>query len=166
MKHRDFEHQFEVLYLPLGMYALRIVDDIEVARDLAQDAFVKAWEVIEAGGEIQNLKAWVYRTVRNLAIDYLRTLRQTVELDRIPEPEVEIIDTSERDAAIWRAIDKLPERCREIFLMSKRDGLTDDEIAAELGLSSKTVRNQLTKAFQKLRDTLTPYHKPFFLPFL
>lgn len=148
------------------MYALRIVDDIEVARDLAQDAFVKAWEVIEGGGEIQNLKAWVYRAVRNLAIDYLRTRREAVALDQIGETVEEDIDTSERDAAIWRAIDRLPDRCREIFLMSKRDGMTDDEIAAELGLSSKTVRNQISKAFEKLRDALAPGHKPFFLPFL
>lgn len=148
------------------MYALRIVDDAEVARDIAQDSFVKAWEVLESGGEIQNLKAWIYRAARNLAIDYLRTRRQAVELDQIPETAEEDIDTSERDAAIWKAIDRLPDRCREIFLMSKRDGLTDEEIANELGLSAKTVRNQITKAFQKLRDTLAPGHKPFFLPFL
>lgn len=148
------------------MYALRIVDDAEVARDIAQDSFVKAWEVLESGGEIQNLKAWIYRAARNLAIDYLRTRRQAVELDQIPETAEEDIDTSERDAAIWKAIDRLPDRCREIFLMSKRDGLTDEEIANELGLSAKTVRNQITKAFQKLRDTLAPGHKLFFLPFL
>lgn len=152
--------------MPVGMYALRIVDDAEVARDIAQDSFVKAWEVLESGGEIQNLKAWIYRAARNLAIDYLRTRRQAVELDQIPETAEEDIDTSERDAAIWKAIDRLPDRCREIFLMSKRDGLTDEEIANELGLSAKTVRNQITKAFQKLRDTLAPGHKPFFLPFL
>ena len=80
--------------------------------------------------------------------------------------EQEDIDTSERDAAVWKAIDELPERCRHIFLMSKRDGLSNEEIAVELGLSVKTVKNQLTKALSRLRESLGKGRKPFFLPFL
>ena len=76
------------------------------------------------------------------------------------------IDTSIRDAKIWKAIDNLPEKCRNVFLMSKRDGLSNEEIADELGISIKTVKNQLTKAFGRLREALSDGHKPFFLPFL
>ena len=86
--------------------------------------------------------------------------------DSIPDVGEEEIDTSFRDARIWKAIDKLPEKCREIFLMSKRDGLTNEEIADELGISIKTVKNQMTKAFSRLREALSDGHKPFFLPFL
>jgi RNA polymerase sigma-70 factor (ECF subfamily) len=78
----------------------------------------------------------------------------------------EIIDTSFRDARIWKAIDELPEKCREIFLMSKRDGLSNAEIADEMNISIKTVKNQMTKAFTRLRESLSTEHKPFFLPFL
>ena len=78
----------------------------------------------------------------------------------------EVIDTSFRDARIWKAIDELPEKCREIFLMSKRDGLTNAEIAEEMNISIKTVKNQMTKAFARLRESLSTGHKPFFLPFL
>ena len=84
----------------------------------------------------------------------------------IPDVEEEDIDTSFRDAEIWKAIDSLPEKCREIFLMSKRDGLTNEEIADELEISVKTVKNQMTKAFQRLREALSGGHRPFFLPFL
>ena len=87
-------------------------------------------------------------------------------IDDVPEVEDEVIDTSIRDARIWRAIDELPKKCREIFLMSKRDGLSNSEIAEELNLSVKTVKNQITKAFSRLRDALPDDHKPFFLPFL
>lgn len=166
MTKRDFERHFEALYLPLGMYALRFVDDTDASEDLVQDAFVKAWEVIESGGEIENFKAWIYRSVHNVCIDYLRRRRERVDIVELEEPAAEDIDTSERDAAVWRAVDRLPERCREIFLMSKRDGLTDDEIAVELGLSAKTVRNQISKAFERLREALRPGHRPVFLPFL
>lgn len=50
--------------------------------------------------------------------------------------------------------------------MSKRDGYSNEEIADELGISIKTVKNQMTKAFSRLREALNSGHKPFFLPFL
>lgn len=62
-------------------------------------------------------------------------------------------------------MDNLPEKCREIFLMSKRDGLSNDEIAAELAISVKTVKNQMTKALARLREALDGGHKPFFFLF-
>ncbi len=166
MTIREFEIQFRRLYLPLGMYALRIVDNADDAEDLVEDAFIKAWETIENGAEIENFKAFIYRTVRNVCISFLRKKRETVGEEYIPEVDDEIIDTSVRDAKIWKAIDELPTKCREIFLMSKRDGLTNEEIAEELGLSIKTVKNQMTKAFARLREALSTGHKPFFLPFL
>ena len=67
---------------------------------------------------------------------------------------------------VYQSIDKLPEACRRIFLLSKRDGLGNQEIADELGISIKTVKNQLTKAYARLREDLSDGHKPFFLPFL
>ena len=161
-----FEKQFKALYLPLGMYALRLVSDIDQAEDLVQEAFLKSWKEIEEGKEIGDFKSWIYRCVRNECISFLRGKREMVDVADIPEIGEEIIDTSERDARIWLAVDALPEKCREIFLMSKRDGLTGEEIASELGISVKTVRNQMTKALSRLREALTDGHKPFFLPFL
>lgn len=152
--------------MPLGMYALRVVNDVEDAEDVVQEAFTKAWRKIEAGIEVGNFKAYMYMAVRNEAISFLRTRHEQVSIDTVPEPEAEVIDTSERDAALWKAIDALPERCREVFLMSKRDGMKNVEIAAELGISEKTVKNQLTKAFERLRGALEPGRKHFFLPFL
>ena len=166
MTAKEFEAYFRRLYLPLGMYALRIVNDADTAEDLEQDAFMKVWVYVESGVEIENFTAFMYRTLRNICLKYLRDRRETVGEDFIPEIAPEDIDTSFRDAKIWKAIDGLPEKCREIFLMSKRDGLTNEEIAEELGISVKTVKNQMTKAFSRLRDALSDGHKPFFLPFL
>ena len=154
MTTKEFEAYFRKLYLPLGMYALRLVGDADVAEDLVQDAFVKVWQYIEDGGEIDNFTSFIYRSVRNVCLSYLRN-RQGAE-----------IDTSIRDARIWRAIDDLPRKCRDVFLMSKRDGLTNEEIAEEMGISIKTVKNQMTKAYARLREALSDNHKPFFLPFL
>ncbi len=76
MTVRDFEQYFRKLYLPLGMYALRLVDDADVAEDLVQDAFMKAWLYIEGGGEIANFTSFMYRAVRNLCLTYLRDRAQ------------------------------------------------------------------------------------------
>lgn len=166
MTTKEFEIFFRKLYLPLGMYALRIVDDADVAEDMVQDAFMNTWERLEGGLEISNFKAFMYRSVRNECLSYLSSLKEKVGEEFIPEAGEEEIDTSFRDARIWKAIDELPEKCREIFLMSKRDGYSNEEIADELGISIKTVKNQMTKAFSRLREALNSGHKPFFLPFL
>ena len=67
MTVREFEIQFNLLYMPLGMYALRIVGDVDMAEDVVQEAFAAAWERIGSGVEIENLKAYMYRAVRNEA---------------------------------------------------------------------------------------------------
>lgn len=166
MTVREFETHFRRLYLPLGMYAMRIVGDADDAEDVVEETFVSVWQSISAGMEVERFEPFMYRSVRNRCVSFLRAKVHEENVDDIPEVSEEEIDTSQRDAAIWKAIDELPEKCREIFLMSKRDGYSNAEIAEELGISVKTVKNQMTKAFSRLREALTPHHKPFFLPFL
>lgn len=166
MTVREFEAIFRRLYLPLGMYALRIVGDTDDAEDIVEDAFMRVWRKIRDGEEVDNLRPFLYQTVRNGCVSFLRAKKETVGVEFIPEVDEEAVDTSMRDALIWKAIDNLPARCREVFLLSKRDGLTNEEIASELDVSVKTVKNQMTKAYAKLRETLSSGHKPFFLPFL
>lgn len=166
VKEKEFDSYFRKLYLPLGMYALRIVGDADTAEDLVADSFSKVWQKIREGLEIDNFKSYIYQSVRNECLSYLRNKKETVGLENIMEINHETIDTSERDAKIWKAIDGLPEKCRQVFLLSKRDGLSNEEIAEEMGISIKTVKNQMTKAFSRLREALSSGHKPFFLPFL
>ena len=166
MTGREFDIFFRRMYLPLGMYAMRIVDDAQCAEDIVEDAFTRAWQMIENGKEFDDFKAYMYRSVRNGCISFIRSRKETVGVECIPEVDEETVDTSERDARLWKAIDSLPDKCREVFLLSKRDGLSNEEIAERMDISVKTVKNQMTKAFARLRDELSPDRKPFFLPFL
>lgn len=166
MTAKEFEVQFRRLYLPLGMYALRIVGDADDAEDVVEEAFIRIWQKIDKGMEVDNFHSFIYTAVRNECISFLRKKEDMADIDEVQEIDDSVVDTSERDARIWKAIDGLPEKCREIFLMSKRDGLSNEEIAEELGISIKTVKNQMTKAFSRLREDLATGHKPFFLPFL
>lgn len=166
MTIKEFETYFRKLYLQLGMYALRIVGNADDAEDIIDESFLKAWQAISEGKDIDNFNAYIYRSVRNECVSFLRRKKDFADIESVPEVSDEVIDTSIRDARIWKAIDKLPDKCREIFLMSKRDGLSNAEIAEELNISVKTVKNQMTKAFSRLRESLSTDHKPFFLPFL
>ena len=166
MTSREFDIFFRGMYLPLGMYALRIVDDAQCAEDIVEDCFAKAWQMLDEGKDFDDFKAYMYRSVRNGCISFIRSRKETVGVEFIPEVDEETVDTSERDARLWKAIDSLPEKCREVFLLSKRDGLSQEEIAERMGISIKTVKNQMTKAFSRLLDELSPGRRPFFLPFL
>lgn len=169
---REFETYFKLYYTPIGMYVLRMCGDAVEAEDIVQETFSAAWEKCAQEGLPEFFRAYLYRTAHNITIDRMR--RHSPERTDIPLQDIdetglidEAIDTSERDARLWIAISRLPERCRQVFLMSKRDGLSHAEIAEELGISIKTVENQITKAFKSLRSTLQPSHrKVFFLPYL
>lgn len=166
MKDKEFDIYFRKLYLPLGMFALKIVEDADIAEEIVANTFANIWQKIHDGYEIDNFKSYIYGAVRNECLSHLRNKKEHVGLENLREIDEETIETSERDAKIWKAISDLPPKCREIFLLSKRDGLSNADIAEELGISIKTVKNQMTKAFSRLRDALSSGHKPFFLPFL
>lgn len=141
--------------MPLCMYALRILGDTAEAEDAVQDAVAAAWQRASDDLEIGSLKAFLYTSVRNAALMRLRARRPFEPADVLEEVSDEEIDTSERDARLWKAMDSLPQGCRKVFLMSKRDGLSNAEIAEELDISVKTVENQMTKAYKALRGKLT-----------
>lgn len=171
MTLKEYSGLYDRLYLPLCMYALRLLSDREEARDAVQDTFVAVWKkLLHEQMEIADLKSYLYRAVYNRSLSILRSRRESAGIAEeilLEVPSEEEIDTSERDAALWRAIGELPERCREVFLLSKRDGLTNHQIAEQLGISIKTVENQMTKAYTRLRPRLRRSLGPVcFLPFL
>lgn len=164
---KEIELQFRLLYRPLGMYALRILGDIDEAEDTVQQVFKSIIERRESL-EIGNFRMYVYKAVRNEAVLRIRNSRSDIMSEEALETvNEEIIDTSIRDAVLWQQIDRLPARRREVLLLSKREGLSNKEIASQLGISVKTVENQMTHALRSLRKALGNTSLPvFFLPFL
>ncbi|MGI6233121.1 MAG: RNA polymerase sigma-70 factor [Prevotella sp.] len=151
----DIELLFNQYYRALCLYALHYLGNCpEDAEDVVQESYVKLWS-----NQPSQPKSFLYTTVRNACIDRLRTRNNNMVVDTEPHDEDGIIDDeeaqsrSEREARLWQAIDNLPERCRQIFLMSKRDGMTYKQIASELGLSEKTVEHQVSKALSRLRGS-------------
>ena len=150
------ENLFRYHYRPLCIFALHYLKDMDASEDVVQEAFGLLWEKLSAGEKVVNQKGYLYSTVKNRSLDILRkrgSVGEAISLDGsvddIDEPTVE---DAEVEARLWTAIDSLPEKCREIFLMSKRDGLRQEEIAQELGISLQTVKNQVSKALKILKD--------------
>lgn len=154
MSTKDFEKEYNKLYLPLCMFALRILENTELAEDAVQESFMAVWKRIQTGYVPDNFKNYIYYVVRSTSLSYLKTNKLMISNDVLDYVDIipdEYIDTSERDAELWKAIDSLPKACRKIFLLSKKDGLTYNEIAEHLGLSPKTVEHQISKALKYIR---------------
>ncbi|HBH08822.1 MAG TPA: RNA polymerase sigma-70 factor [Rikenellaceae bacterium] len=155
---------FRLYYRPLCVYALHYLKDKDQIEDLVQEAFTAYWMKETADAVIDNPRAYLYTAVRNRCIDAIRRQRrQDVDLDSLEEEilpveddvvisDEEAVDNSLREARIWSAIDRLPAKRRRIFLMSRRDGMKYSEIAGALGLSENTVRNQVSRALDAIRQ--------------
>lgn len=176
---KEIDLVFQQYYRPLCLYALHYLHDLDEAEDVVQDCFVRLLEAEKRKVESptsffsledsQKQKSFLYAAVRNACIDKLRRKNPIVQdispsdLSGIISDE-QAVDSSSREAELWTAIEQLPERCREIFLMSKRDSMTYREIAEELCLSEKTVEHQISKALKTLRGKKGDFF--FLLPFV
>lgn len=102
-------------------------------------------------------KSYIYRMTRNACLDALGRLRHDTgsaacaNLDIVADDDTTLQERSEREARLWSEIDKLPTMCRRVFLMSKRDGKRNTDIALALGISIKTVEAHIHKAYTTLR---------------
>ncbi|MGM9759822.1 MAG: RNA polymerase sigma-70 factor [Parabacteroides sp.] len=163
---QEFEQHFKQLYQPLCLFALRYTEQVDDAEDIVQQVFTEVWEKNRTGEAVGNLKSYLYQAVKNRVCNLLKAAGLHPTTDQLPELEEtsdeERIRLAERDARLWNAIDRLPPMRKQIFLLAKRDGLKQQEIADELHISIKTVEAQLSKAIQSLKDTLVRIYLFFF----
>lgn len=154
MKTSTIERLFRSHYDSLCLYATHYVGDIEMAEDIVMECFLKFSAKLAEGETIISEKSYLYQMTRNACLEHNRKTHNINTTDVLPDicdNEQELIDRSEREARLWKAIDSLPDGCRNVLLLSKRDGLKNREIAEELGISIKTVEAQISKAYRILR---------------
>ena len=151
---KEIERLFKNNWDALCMFSLHFVGDMDTAEDVVMDCLLKLSERIGHGDEILTPKHYLYQMVRNGSLDKAKYLGQTVQLTEASRTSEDFDDVSERsvrEARLWTAIDSLPPVRREVLLMSKRDGMHNDEISQTLGISVKTVEAHLYKAYKTLR---------------
>jgi len=155
---------FRLNYKALVYFAFKITGDRPGAEDIVQDAFVKYWNHRdEVSPDIPAIKSYLYTAVRNAGLNWLRHqhIVRNYEKDLCPEPLednqiVQMILESEVAAAIHQAIDALPPVCRKIMKLGHLEGMKNEEIAQELGISVNSVKTQKQRGLQLLRQKLSP----------
>jgi RNA polymerase sigma-70 factor (ECF subfamily) len=162
LREISWEEAFEAHYVGLCEYVLRLVGSADVAEDLIQDLFLYLWSEGEPPAAGQLTPPYLYVAARNRALRYLRHQRVVAawveRAARLPDPEPDTPEdlclSGELDRAVRSAIAALPPRCREIFVLRRRDQLGYHDIAARLGVSLGTVKSQMWRATVQLRDRL------------
>jgi RNA polymerase sigma-70 factor (ECF subfamily) len=152
----SFTEAFDRFYPELCYYADKLIRDLDESRSLVQQVFVDLWIKRDRLVIHESLKAYLFRSVHNSALDYLKHKRIESKYLIEAQPELatsdlNLIEEAELNARINRAIEELPEKCREIFLLCRFEELRYSEIALRLGISIKTVEMQMGIAMKKLR---------------
>lgn len=154
-----FEALFRLHYRPLCAFAVGYLKDMDQAEDLVQDLFFRLWLDREKVNITTSTKAYLYAAVRNRCLNAvkagsrMRVLNEEVD-DRPQDDERTEDEHTERIARVQAAIEMLPEERRKVFKLSRYEGLKYHEIAARLGISVKTVENQMGSALKTLRTEL------------
>ncbi|RPE13042.1 RNA polymerase sigma-70 factor [Chitinophaga lutea] len=161
---RQFMEALFKTFFPLVCKAIyRLVPDMATAEDLAQEVFIKIWNRRDQLGEVY-FKAYLHRAAVNMALDHIdKNKRRGGAPQEISPAQEELVATApvvhvkETKARIQQAVDALPEKCREIFVLSRYEEMSYKEIAQTLQISVKTVENQMITALKKLRVSLREF---------
>jgi RNA polymerase sigma-70 factor, ECF subfamily len=166
---RAFEQVFKSHFRTLHAYAFTILKDEAVAEEMVQNVFYKIWEKTEQLNITGSISAYLYRAVHNESLNYLKHLkvRSVYQSQALWHMKGESDNASKRvlmkelENKLHEALNDLPEQCRLVFQLSRFEELRYREIAGKLGISVKTVENQISKALKILRMKLAD-----FIPFL
>lgn len=155
---------FRKYYSFLCKSVYRIISDVQITEDLAQDVFYEVWRKREQLKIKTSLKAYLKRAALNKALNYIRD--QKIDFRNAPAKEeliskedsiVQELAADNLQQEIDAAIDNLPERCRLVFVLSRFEELSYRQISKELDISMKTVENQISKALKSLRIALAEH---------
>lgn len=167
---KAFENLFRRYYGFLCSYAYKTVKDSANAEEIVQEFFVRLWEKREQLSIDTSVKNYFFRSIRNQCINaiqhdkikarYAQKVISETEIDFSNDDSFVELELSEK---INESIQALPEKRREIFLLSREEGLKYREIAEKLNVSVKTVETQMSQAIKFLRDKLKKYSAFLFI---
>ena len=157
-----FSQLFDEFYTPLCFFANRYIADLDKSRSLVQQVFVDLWIKHEQLKIHSSPKSYLYQSVKNRAIDYLRKEKKNIPFSISSEnngstPFLDLVEEAELIEKINKAINQLPEKCREIFILCRFENMKYTEIAEKRNISVKTVEMQMGIALKKLRQSLSDY---------
>ena len=158
---------YTLLFSDLTKYIHQIVKDVHFAEDIVQETFIKLWQGKEHIHILGSIHGYLYKMAHNMAINklqHLNTAKNSVH-KTVSEEEwqfirntyqvndfiIEKMEKDNMDVLIRQTLDTLPDKCREVFILSRYESLTNEEIAQRLNISVNTVRAHIYKVVESLR---------------
>lgn len=158
----DFRQLFDCHFTPLVKYSYFITGDKEQSKDIVQNFFVDIWRTKKLDS-IQSFEAFAFLSIRNKSLSYVRSRKKfDVMIPDIPTHDDHVGDDAHFPAYLLEsAIRRLPDKCQEVFVLNKLEGLTYNEVAVRLNVSVKTVEKHVGVGLRKLKEYLAPYKEKF-----
>lgn len=158
--HKAFDALFTLYHPKVKSFLFGFVKNEDLASDMTQDIFFKVWVNRETISKVQSFKAYLFRMARNMIYDYYDhslieekyvLKQQELNGELYSNMIEEELYARELSLLIDISIEQMPTQRKRVFLMSRKEGLSNDEIATRLNISRRTVENHITKALQELR---------------
>ena len=152
---------YEKYWQPLYLAAYHVIKDKQICEDIIQELFIKLWNKRQSIEITISLKAYLYASIRYEVYRQIRTGNVRGDIydnlvARFHTPACDdTIEYKELIAQVSTIVDKLPQKCREVYKLSREENLSHKQIASMLNISAKTVENHLTKALRLLRTSLS-----------
>ncbi len=160
----EFEALFKAHFRELHAYAYTMVNDWDNAEELVQSLFLKLWERNDWVGIHTSVKSYLYRCIYNDSLNFLRRQKvhsryQELTISSIGDSgdAAEKLKLSEVETHLAKALNKLPEKCRAIFHLSRFEEMKYQQIADQLHVSVKTVEAHMVKALKILRKEMAEF---------
>ncbi len=151
---------FELLWEPMYLYAASIVMDESLGKDLVQEVWLDYWNR-RSVVQVQNIKSYLYKAVRYQCYKKLRDSKfNTTQIEIVQSvASPSSVELEEDEVALYRKIEltlsQLPNRCQEIFRLSRMNDFSNQQIAVQLSISQRSVENNISLALRKLRKELS-----------
>lgn len=158
---KAFMYLVDTYHGGMEAYAISLINDRALAQDIVQNVFLRTWQFRKKLISTYSIQSFLYKSVYN---EFLNVYKQNKAVTLLEKKYLESLsqvaesidpkDISNLIAMVTQEIQNLPPSCKQIFSLSKKEGLTNREIAEHLNISIKTVEAQITKAFKLLRGKL------------
>lgn len=149
-----YRQLFDLHYEFMVTYAYKYLRSTDLSREVVQEAFIKLYEK-RNHWSISSLKGYLSKMVFHACLEEIRSRKDIVAIEDIDfTEEHDKIEEAEKEAEILKAVNALPPRCHDIFVLSRFEGLSNQQIADKLGISKRTVETQISLALKTLRGKL------------
>ena len=160
-----YEEMFRTYFSSLSYFAQKYISDLDTCKEIVHNVFINIWEKREEFDFEKPAKSYLFTSVYNRCMNFIRDnkkFKSDVDISEIHNisdfsQHSEAIEAAELESNIWKIINSLPEKCREVFVLNRFEDKKYSEIAEHLNISVKTVETQMSKALKTLREHLKDY---------